>query len=816
MSNADATLLSQNVQIDDGNPATRYEVISDMSSAVGGGADNLPLAEFMARPIIIDRFVWDQNVGPFARTIDPWSLFFNEPRIINRITHYKRLRSTLHVRILITGNSFFFGRLICSYLPLAGVDQMTRRRALFEQDLVEATQRPYVMIDPTTSSGGELVLPFIYPFETLDIAQNQMDQMGSLDFFELAELRHVLGETAGVDITVFAWATDVQLSGSTILKPAALVPQSGAMDEYGMGIVSKPASIVANVAGRLVSYPPLAPYARATEMVARVTQRIATMLGYCRPVLIDPTMRNRPEFIPNIANTDGQDNATKLSLDSKQETTIDTRVMGLAGVDELNIKAIASRQCYIYRVEWEKVFVEGAHLFTCPVTPNIYRTFLTESGDEYHLTPMCFAGSLFHYWRGTIKFRFQVVASAYHRGRLRITYDPSGAFPNQPFNTGYSYVMDIAKERDFTVDVGWTSARGMLEFGPIVDSPEPPTDSPDQFFTIPSRHNGFIRVEVLGRLTTPSGAITPPIFINVFASAGDDIEFAVPSQSIINSLTPLSPQSGYVPQSGPAVDMHDQSDENMVHSEQTTGTFAEPPGTEEAALLTYVGETVTSLRTLLKRYSFNRFEEITTQHFQNVHPTYPQFPGKDPTGIESFGAPAANFTVGVMTPLGYVLSAFTMYRGAIRVFVESPSEVGAAGQVHLSVNRINPTTGGNQRSKTNILAGVTRTEKANQNRAIRLRSFAGTSITNPQLQSSVLAEIPYHSNRKFLYCKRLDQSGTTNQDLYQPFTVSGTARTQNPLSGYATYYAVGEDFQVGLFVGTPVFFEYNGPTLITV
>jgi hypothetical protein len=181
-----------------------------MDTPIGGSSQTLPLNEFMARPIKIDSFVWDQTVGPFARTINPWLLFFNSPLIANRLAYYKRLRATLNVRFLITGNGFYYGRLIASYLPRHLDDQMTRRRALINPDLVEATQRPYVMLDPTTSSGGELVLPFLHPYETIDIPSlSDLTEMGEIDFFEMNDLKHANGVTDGVTVTVFAWATDV-------------------------------------------------------------------------------------------------------------------------------------------------------------------------------------------------------------------------------------------------------------------------------------------------------------------------------------------------------------------------------------------------------------------------------------------------------------------------------------------------------------------------------------------------------------------------------------------------------------------------------
>jgi len=62
--------------------------------------------------------------------------------------------------MLISGNSFYYGRALVSYNPFLLRDDVTRNRAFFEQDLVGASQKPHFMLDPTTSQGGEMMLPF--------------------------------------------------------------------------------------------------------------------------------------------------------------------------------------------------------------------------------------------------------------------------------------------------------------------------------------------------------------------------------------------------------------------------------------------------------------------------------------------------------------------------------------------------------------------------------------------------------------------------------------------------------------------------------
>lgn len=807
---------SQNVSMHDGDAGHTYEVISDLDTPISGGSNELPLNDFMARPIRIQQFTWVQTVGGFALTLNPWALYFNDARVANRLAHYKRFRAKLCVKFIITGNGFYYGRLIASYLPRHNDDELTRRRALINQDLVEATQRPYVMLDPTNSTGGELCLPFIHPYEAIDItAPIDLLDMGEIDFFELNDLTHANGATEGVTVSVFAWAEDFEMSGSTYATSAALTPQAGKPaakakdDEYGKGIVSKPASIIAAIAGRLKTVPVIAPYARATEIAASATSAMATMFGYSRPVNIDPTHSYFPRYISNMANADGQDNCTKLTYDSKQETTVDTRVMGLAGEDEMVLSNIASKQTFLATASWASTDLTGVGLFHCPVTPNLFRTYSPQEGVvEYHLPAMQFAGALFQYWRGTLRFRFQIVGSAYHRGRLRIVYDPTTVGDGMPYNVGYSFIVDMGAKRDFTVDVGWTQQQGMLNMGPMAPEGERHEIKPTTDMTsVPNFQNGVIRVEVLNPLTLPS-AVQTTAYINVFVSTGDDIEFAGPSVLHAGKMSVYSPQSGFVPQSGEnsgAVDMDENIEDDDPQQQETEASFAIAPTNADLALATYIGEVVTSFRQVLKRYCVNYTAPAVNDYVLQFFPTYPMLPGKDPNGYESqFGQP---WNTANVTPLNWVLPAYVCYRGGVRV--KSCIHSGKDNLFFHSITRVLSYPGNNQRQYFSNAGTPWASESVKYlNKIWTDATHQGTSFTSAQCQPEVEAEIPYHINKKFLFGKVKSQNATGRAGNFINYVIATINRTQPDTPAFTIVStAAAEDFQVGFYCGPPVMFE---------
>jgi len=262
----------QNVSFNDQNPAYMYTVNSEPDSTFGqADLADAQLGDFFSRPLKIGSYEWGVNNILFTK-FNPWQQYFENKRIINRISNFSLLRAKLHVKILINGNGFHYGRAIASYVPFHLEDDFTVDRAFFKEDIVQASQRPHFYLDPTTSQGGEIVLPFFLHKNALSIPDDEWRRMGEMTLQSLNDLKHANGATDRVTVSVFAWAEDVVLSMPTSTEPGALLPQccetplDSQADEYGTGPISQPASLVARWAGALTDAPILAPYARANDV----------------------------------------------------------------------------------------------------------------------------------------------------------------------------------------------------------------------------------------------------------------------------------------------------------------------------------------------------------------------------------------------------------------------------------------------------------------------------------------------------------------------------------------------------------------------
>jgi hypothetical protein len=239
-----ASSQSENVKFSDQSDAYLY----DMEGTIDPtrqlmDTDDATLDHFFSRPLKIHEEEWGTGTTLFFN-IDPWTLYMENPRVINRITTYNLLRASLRLKLVINGNGFQYGRAIASYLPLSAFDTLSSNVALVPEDIVQASQLPHVFLNPTTSTGGEMKLPFFYHKNYMQIADSDWGELGELTVRSINALKHANGAADKVTISVFAWIEDVSMNVLTSVEPSTLVPQSGNAEEVDAanrdGVISGP------------------------------------------------------------------------------------------------------------------------------------------------------------------------------------------------------------------------------------------------------------------------------------------------------------------------------------------------------------------------------------------------------------------------------------------------------------------------------------------------------------------------------------------------------------------------------------------------
>lgn len=834
---------SENVHFVDGDTPWTYDVAAtpDETSKLSG-FDDAGLGEFLSRPIKIQQYQWTPGSQLFE-SFNPWSDYFGNSDVLEKINRFRNLRCRLCLKVLINGNSFYYGRALLSYNPYIANDQVTVNRSFFIQDLIAASNKPHILIDPCSSEGGHMCLPFIWPENYLDITTaGWEDQMGECKIHDFDVLRHANGGTDPITVSIFAWAEDVSLLIPTTVEAQSNTSSVVEIDEFGFpkpfehqaqtkkspmkssntmrgnefkhdGLISKPASAVAKAANALTMIPYVAPYAKATSMMASKLGSIARLFGYSRPPVLSDIQPYVPRFAGNLANSDAPETVFKLSLDSKNELSVDTRTMGLGGADELTIHSIASRMTFWRQFDWPEAATTDTLLASMAVQPFCIDKLSVFPVSEIHSTAIAFAACPFEAWQGSIKFHFKVVCSEYHRGRLRLVYNPkTNNVGPVAFNQVYSTTIDISNDREFDYECKWTDIRA---WGACYGVNGVATT--DIFSTAASvtggteYDNGTLTVYVVNELATPS---TEPadVKIQVWVAAGDDFAVSIPS----DNLSYLS----YFKQQAEMAKSTDNSN-NPVG-----GNPIENYGTEDAPLLkddnqylVYQGERIVSFKDLLRRYQYhNSYWPQTTgtgfRYYVLNYPGMPLFRGWDPNGIDQavgstpFDQPY-NFCS--MTLLNYLAPAFVCQRGSLRHKWLTAGTIDSQTRPVLSVTRDgarSPTAFfEGSRPLDRVLLGARRKPLQNMKRS----TLNGTAITPVALNNVLEIELPYYSiGQRFRPARFLDMSGTGDTQAVE------VACETSELEGDANlridhFTSVGEDFTLGMFVGAPILYSYTDP-----
>lgn len=763
------------------------------------------LGNFMERPVRIYSADWQVGLEIFE-TINPWDLYFSSPTIAQKLDKYELLKANLNIKIIITGTQFHYGRAMVSYSPLHDLDQTLP----FSNDsayLIRESQKPHIFLNPTENEGGEMVLPFFWYKDYLSITGGDISRMGQLNIGSFQELLHANGGDDPVTISIYAWASDVELTMPTANVPLFL---SQSM-EYGQGIVSKPASTLAKIAGSLASVPQIAPFALATQLGASTVSKIAQLFGYCRTPILSTIQLYKPLPQGNLANTDAPEAVSRLTVDSKQELTIDPRVVGLSSDDELSIIDIAKRESFVNSFQWSTAPLVGdvdALLWNTYVTPTLYDTRSGATENQLHLTPMAHLSQMFNNWQGSITFRFVIVASKFHKGRLLFRFDPNVTSPVVDFAANYSRVVDIAEERDFEITLGWAQALAFLNVAQITGSNVP--FSTDKLpLDTSNRYNGVLEVNVLNRLTSPS--TDTDVQVLVFARMNDDCVFAKPDGKKINNLS-------YFPKVTPVTPpLKLESQSQMFDGKPVADTALQPIAdnkTDNKSSLVYYGESITSLRSLFKRYVYSRYwvypvEQTTPQLINVRNKDLPLQPGWDVNGVDSsIVNPADKFTLVNSSPLSHMLPCFAAWRGSMRrkYYVIGPgSASGFSAVTRDTYQQVTPVMTGLPVSNTDSEeATKTLTEFFNG------WSFNGTATTLHEQNRCIEVDIPFYSEQRFR-SPRLLSAKDLDCDTHFFYDLIGATRGATPVinGAVAEHVATGEDFNLHFFTGVPVQYFYS-------
>ncbi len=771
---------------------------------------DVELDSYLRRPVLIKTIDWTTSSAPTSTPFYPWHLYFNNTAIKKKLDNYALMSCNLHIKVVISSTPFLYGNTRLTYRPLQVWNENNIISTIgYDGDKVGYSQRPYIEINPQYNTGGDMILPFFYPRDWFEIGEaDNLTNMGEMKFITFADLVSANGaSTESVTIQIFAWAENIKLAAPTV----SLSMQSS--DEYSdLGPISGPASAISQAAGSLTKVPIIGRYATATSMAMSGVSAIAKAFGYTNvPNTVSASAFKNVPF-SHITSPEISGPVEKLTLDPKNELSIDSSIVGIDEKDPLSIESFVQRESWIFSTTWLDTDSVDDRLFSTRVTPLLLRVD-GSSNYRYQMTPMSLLAHMFSYWRGDIIFKFKIICSRYHRGKLRVSWDPYGDINGtaDSVTTVYNRIVDIANENEFEICVPykqstqWQNASTTLQEN-FVGSGTLVRES--------SYDNGVLVLRVFNKQSAPaSSAIT----ILVSARGAPNLEFSAP-RDISRSFSLFPVQSSDVK----------EDDQNLSVAQYATGVNQLP---HPSRYLICQGESVQSLRQLLRRSCYNYTSANGSSGATYMHqisefilPRQPLFYGYDPgsTGITAPGVlvPGSTFTCNFANNVPYhlIVPCFVGMRGSFNWHLNFDNDALSSTIV---VERTKQASTTIAVAATAIAGASTHSQIDHFNWLRRSGMNGGAILTNQKTQTGMSVQAPMYSRFRMIptspYSMWASTDGSENhldklrvKVILHPNATGANTSADN--SALQMYCCIGTDFNVFYFLNVPTFYSYTLPT----
>jgi len=713
-------------------------------------------------------------------------------------------RGNVSVKIAISGTPFHYGKLLVSYQPYPERnDNLLEHIAALS---VYPTWRPLLMNYLSQSQGSYIIdvkenkpvilkIPFIStkPMHRLfnsvatvisDVTSyDDFVGAGSLYIATLNQVKAVTTTPSVINVAVSAWFEDVELGAPTASHVE--ITTEADFDERKVGPIERLSSQAAQVASALMSVPILQPYALASKMMLGGLSRFAALFGWSKPVIdkLPAYVKNEP--FRNGANVIGVDTCKRITLDPKQELTVDGRFLG-DGTDEMSISYLADIATYWETFTWQDSDTSLTPIFTAIVNPAM-ATILYDDPIAYFYQPtaLYFATMPFNFWRGTITYRFDIVCSAFHRGKIAVIFEPNIAQltlinSSLSLNKQFVRIVDIQETQSFEVCVEWAHCREWAQTATSLASVSMVNPTSGQALASSLLANGYITVVPYTELQSPDDS---DVYVNVFVHS-EDMQ--------VNHLTyDKLPTDRRVPveelliEEEEKFELESDTSQDVSCDELNTSTAV-------ASLIAYdhFGERPISFRALLKRYVHTSRSSLTatsatqtTAHFLN-----PIFP----PNRWAYGATNTN----PMDLLSYLRYAYVGERGSLR------KRLSLYGLYTSNVyNQLKVLLGEVGSSEAPAVSLIVAPAQA---------TLRGTVTFVPHTNGGIEVELPYYSPNLFSFSFANDLVGTNPTDDMNPSWVRTYLVNVELHSTTTGLYLVeetasGEDFGFYRFQGAPFF-----------
>lgn len=565
-----------------------------------------------------------------STSIAPLSSYLALASVKHKLEGFRYFRATIHLKFILNSSPYHFGKVIAAWRPLGsleppsvsadGYSVVTTSGPHIDSTptagfkFMATSNLPHIELYPTQSEGATITIPYFspYPYLRLSSASTDADSLGILYVHSLGELRVASAATSQVTkITVFAHLSDVELMGPSYV-PQSKLPEVDPLtsiqvarlllirrNDVERGIIQLDGSALERAQIFSLSYQSISTALDTVSAVSGAAAGIFRAVGMCSEPALAPVTVVVNRRMPGVSSIERDVGVEALTLSGDQPGMTRERA-GAGETDELDIASLGARETYAYSADWTTSLSADTVLLKGVVSPELanmvsYSTVRAGTAYKAMLSPACHASYLFEKWRGTLVYRFEVIASSFHRGRLRFAYDattiPSAYGSTLIDGLTFQRIFDISETSNFVVKVPFMARTQCLKtsgwYGLSSANSGIIGGSASSIAFDAAYHAGGWSLTVLNELGGP-GDSTSGVYVLCYISV-EDFE-------LFDPIEPFTNMASYF----------DHYNTQSLEPDPTQGdseTYV-VPRVGKINLKDYFGEQVKSIRALLMRMSF--------------------------------------------------------------------------------------------------------------------------------------------------------------------------------------------------------------------
>lgn len=564
----------------------------------------------LSKPMQLSQVQWTTTQAVGTNIVD-----FTFPEVISSVDSVIRRTLSMYAfykmspvfRFQLNSTQFHQGQLIISFDPFR---QSTTTAPTTNRDVTPyfnrfyATGLPSVKIMASESDPVELKIPYIHPKNFLS-SYSQSPQsynlMGEVRVTVLNQLKVAEGTAPTLTLTTWLYAADASVH----------VPM------YYHNLLVQPTSLISTIksglnnGSNLVGNFATGQFGKGLRSGQGLIDDLGKLFGFdypSRQLSPENTIKN----VENLATARGATRSERLALDPASGHSPDKEET-MTTIDELDIAKVIQMPMLLSQFQYNSTQAPQTQLLRFPVTPFIFANLGTAVADGQQPSYLSYLANFFNFWRGSITYEFEFVATRFHSGKLLVGFVPN-------FNLGQSEnsYSNIANANPMAIlDLQQTSK---LSFTVPFQSTTPIKITP--YRPLDESILGTVYVFVQNQLSYASN-VSPAVDVNVYIRAGPDFTFMVPRAPIYNFTRPAPPTPTPSPSVEPTSDITFQT--SRTGQEDTSMNAVLSHGQSLSKPKPRFGETYSMVDCIRRFTCYNENLSLTStgaNYINGVHPVY--------------------------------------------------------------------------------------------------------------------------------------------------------------------------------------------------